>query len=389
MKNCKKIKIIPEFETLDFLPEYDINDLGRYIYVSNKQKFFVSTMFNWLPLGIDLPIKTQQLPLNISDEFAVINAEVIPCFSEEYLSNIQLTLYDFNLDLKSLKTLENINTPVVENFHLSVYDFNKISSDTLITNFFNVDTITVGLNLIINISDVNFLLSSDNTLGLYLGDPCFTVSDSLLLNTNFLSSISGDSIKYSFFDSSSNIQFIINNLDSKIQNCKFNTIIGTPTVYKRDVNFFRSNGIDWATYDIISSDEIYAPLTKCQVNCICDDPITEIISLQQSICQLYKNTHSCIEHIKFEYLIDTDDDLNKLKPSVSPITPRIIYDIRTDDVWVWNCNIWLIDECRSVCQLEKNKIYFNVVTRKLFYVSCDCSIFCLISLPFTDNPCSI
>jgi len=193
-------------------------------------------------------------------------------------------------------------------------------------------------------------------------------------------------IQQIFFDSTSNIQFVIDNIDLKIHDFKFNVLTGTPSHYNKSNNYLKSNGVYWTLWDLISADEIHAPLVNCRSTCECEDQSSFTVSLQQSICQLYQYKSNCIEYLKFEYLINNDAELNKLK---SVTTPRIIYDVRSDEVWVFNCGEWMIDPCKSVCLLEKNKIYFNVSTRKLFYIACDCSVYCLMDLPFNEDPCAV
>lgn len=224
---------------------------------------------------------------------------------------------------------------------------------------------------------------------MYLGDPCFTIADSLLLDEKFLSIIAADDIGQSFFDSSSSVQFVVDNLGSKIDNYDFISITGTPLQYKSDIHYLRSNGVDWSTFKATDADEIFAPLNGCFDDCECEDPDGNTISLQQSLCQLFKNKYECKNYIQFEHLANTDEDLSMLMPPVEPneVIPRIIYDTRTDEVWVWNCDEWIIDECKSVCNLETNRIYFNTVTRKLFYLACDCSVYCILCLPFTGAIC--
>ena len=393
--NCKITRFDPIYETLDELPEVDHDQYGRYVYIPNDDRFYVLSHDGWLPLGIQFSVPTNSIQINLSDTISAVKAETIPCWTEDFISNIQLTLEDFIIDITSAKKAEYLSDNGIKNFNIDILGFNKFSAKSLfITSRFGHDIQPYSstdniLSIISNLNDTSTKLTDDNKSGLYLGDPCFTISDSLVLDAKFLSILGADDISQIFFDSTSTIQFAIDNIWINTSTRDFTKLTGIPDSYGDITNYLRSNGVDWNNYSIISADEVFAPLTLCTENCECFDSKSGTTSLQQSITQLYKYKPDCIEYIKFEYLVNTDEDLTLLMPSSDPteVIPRIIYDTRTDEVWVWNCEEWIIDECRSVCKLETNKIYFNTITRKLFYIACDCTVLCLMCLPHIEDPC--
>jgi len=654
MKSCSRLsQFDPLYEILDELPDVDVHHHGRYVYITPDDTFYVLSHGGWLPLGVKLPVNQQHVQLKLTDDISAVKSENIPCWSDDYVSNVQLTIYDFQLDIRSAKKAEQLGNTSIDNFHIDIYGFNKVSSTTLLltdtigANIPANSTSSKALNYLADKSDTKLFLNEDTISGKYLGDPCFTVADSLVLDANFLSILSGDDIQASFFDSSSNIQFVIDNIDYKWNNSGFTTLTGAPRMFtniqsgegisstepvdflrigsdddeyeyiefnsiydiweqyvpdtidrweidcgefvwkklndeiqaesfshcpahmvsvdlydefvldiiigspdeegepiytviahteylgvihtlsavrhvgavvkrwhddlsttdmfsivydiglttqqvlvqtdnvnslnpgwngqysriyvKRTGNeiiaitsvldkyglnygtslsininsyqvlqkfkgpqrigfgtqsqasawvkdpavflrdaaghaaspYLRGNGVDWTKFNMVTADEIYAPLTSCFDDCECEDPDANTTALQQTICQLFKNVFSCKDYIRFEHFIDTDEEVNMLMPMgledpddpESPMVPvdpvaRIIYDIRTDDVWVYNCGVWMIDECRTVCKLEKNRMYFNTVTRKLFYLACDCSVYALLTFTLPEGSCA-
>lgn len=323
MKSYSKFKLIPNYEIVSELPDIDLDHLNRFIFLNSNDLFYVSSYSGWKQLGIEFPIHKQHLNLNILNHSDSINAYVINClFDEIYLTNIQLFVNDISIFLKEYKSGIKLNNSTISFLKLNSFGFNSVTSKSLPIYILSINleknTNTDAILTDIKLFDASIIKLS-NITGLLIGSPNFTVLDSLLLDSSFLSYFSSAILSHSFFGALSTTQFVIDEISQQLADMTFLTLTGTPDKY-RHVEFYnhnlypylRGNGIDWTTFSFISADEIYSPLTICSDACLCkNDEFTT--SLQQTIYQLYKNIKTCNQFINFEYLIHNNDDLELCK----------------------------------------------------------------------------
>jgi len=332
----------PTYETVDELPDIDYNHLNRYVYLTTDNRFYISTDGGWMRLGV-YPVQESHLLLHLDDLDSTIKAETFNCWIEGDKSNIQYSIEDIKLFIRDFKHVLNLIVNTITNSKFDILGFNSITSATLPV-YITDGTIEYDayvqqpLDELSNISDVNAKLTENNKSGLLLGDPCFAIADALILNETHISSIQANEIAYRYYDSSSMIQFGIDKFNVNWQDTQFIDITGTPTSWRSDKHYVRTNGVDWTTFSIINADEIACDLSTCYDDpksiiftfndeqiimelddpgyapCQCDTQIDKTTALQQSICKLYMFKYDCIEYLKFGYLVNTDEDIELMMP---------------------------------------------------------------------------
>jgi|GEM_PF-5024065 len=241
-------------EHVERLPVWNESDQGRIIYNKSTKRCYLGRFNGWEPLGIyKWMIKNDHLLTddNLTGSNHAISAIRIPvhlnltgrALLDEISSNYKPGGNTFDFDLFSnVQFLFNavysrINSDV--KFDNNTIEHHHLSDDGL--TLFQSELIDIN-----NLSSNDIEIKQDNSIGYHLGLDIIMIHDVLIDLSTFLININADDIyiDVSTLSDTSNVQFMIDEINDNYLHPKLIDIVGIPTEYSENtLSALKTDGI--------------------------------------------------------------------------------------------------------------------------------------------------